>query len=354
MIIDVHQHYLPRPPAYPDEARQAWLYHDSRIQGYRDVPALIADMDAAGIDKIVWQGEYFRHAENCVERNRVVAAALAQSPTRLHAYASIQPAHPDAIEHIKRARAAGLMGVGELNPAAQGFTLREPAVLRTLAFCADEGIPVLFHVNEPVGPAYMGKVRTPLVAFYECAARFPELSVVLAHWGGGLWWYEQIPAVKQVLRNVWYDTAASFFTYPDTALMAQMASLVVPDKILFGSDFPLHPVRALDQWLMQWTSTFAAACPVHLRAGWMGQNAQQLLEGTTRQSSGTPAGSVRLTMATPVVVVAECWPEKLKTLARWNIVVTEDTPWWQTIAHALSESGHGPEVHEQVLQVLLD
>jgi hypothetical protein len=59
-------------------------------------------------------------------------------------------------------------------------------------------------------------------------------------------------------------------------------------------------------------------------------------------------------MATPVVMVAECWPEKLKTLARWNIVVTEDTPWWQTIAHALSESGHGPEVHEQVLLVLLD
>ena len=63
---------------------------------------------------------------------------------------------------------------------------------------------------------------------------------------------------------------------------------------------------------------------------------------------------VRLTMATPVVVVAERWPEKLITLARWNIVVTEETPWWQTIAHALSESGHGPEVYEQVSQQLQD
>ena len=176
MIIDVHQHYLSRIPEYPGESRQAWLYHQSRIQGYRDVPALIADMDAAGIDQIVWQGEYLLHAENCVERNRVVAAALALYPTRLRAFASIQPTHPDAVEHIKHARDMGLLGVGELNPGAQGFTMRDATVLRVLSYCADEGIPVLFHVNEPVGPAYMGKVSTPLIAFYECAARFPELK----------------------------------------------------------------------------------------------------------------------------------------------------------------------------------
>lgn len=352
MIIDIHQHYLPRLPSYPDEVRQAWLYQGSRIQGYRDVPALIADMDAAGIDQIIWQGEYFRHAENCVARNRVVAAALAQYPNRLQAFASIQPAHPDAIEQIKRARGAGLLGVGELNPAAQGFSLRDAAVLRALAFCADEGIPVLFHVNEPVGPAYLGKVRTPLVAFYECAARFPELKIILAHWGGGLWWYEQIPAVKSALRNVWYDTAASFFTYPDTALMAHMASMVVPDKIVFGSDYPLHPVGKPEQWLSQWKATFAEACPTHLRAAWMGQNAHHLIHQPTRQLRGSPLHIAPLSMATPVVVVAEQWPEKLNILARWNIAVTEETPWWQTITHALSESGHGPEVHDQVLQLL--
>ena len=246
----------------------------------------------------------------------------------------------------------GLLGVGELNPGAQGFTFRDPAVLRVLSYCADEGIPVLFHVNEPVGPAYMGKVSTPLIAFYECAARFPELKILLAHWGGGLWWYEQIPAVKQVLRNVWYDTAASFFTYPNTALMAQMASMVVPDKIVFGSDYPLHPVGMPEQWLSQWTATFAEACPTHLRAAWMGQNAHHLIHHPTPQLRGSPVHIAPLSMATPVVVVAEQWPDMLKTLARWNIVVTEQTPWWQTIAHALSESGHGPEVHEQVLQML--
>jgi predicted TIM-barrel fold metal-dependent hydrolase len=354
MIIDVHQHYLPRIPEYPGESRQAWLYHESRIQGYRDVPALIADMDAAGIDQIVWQGEYLLHAENCVERNRVVAAALALNPTRLRAFASIQPTHPDAVEHIKHARDMGLLGVGELNPGAQGFTMRDATVLRVLSYCADEGIPVLFHVNEPVGPAYMGKVSTPLIAFYECAARFPELKILLAHWGGGLWWYEQIPAVKQVLRNVWYDTAASFFTYPDTALMAHMASLVVPDKILFGSDYPLHPTNMPEHWLAQWKTTFADACPAHVRPAWMGQNAHLLMNNTIRPVGTTPVGTARLSMATPVVVVAEQWPDMLKTLARWNIVVTEHTPWWQTIAHALSESGHGPEVHEQVLRLLQD
>lgn len=345
MIIDIHQHYLPERPLYRDEPRQDWLYADSRVQGYRDVGALLADMDEAGIDQVVWQGEYFRSADHCRERNLRVVAARSAAPRRLTAFASLQPRSENAIADVARAREDGFLGVGELNVSAQGFSLRDTTVQRVFAYCERWAMPVLVHVNEPVGPAYMGKVSDAVLGAYELAARFPELPIILAHWGGGLWWYEQIPAVQQILQNVWYDTAASFLTYPNTALMAQMASLVVPHKILFGSDYPLRPPSVPTGWLHQWTETMHNACPEHLRSAWMGQNASGLLAtGRQPRSSRNDADTFPVLSAkTPLVVVAERWPERLPILARWNIESSHQTPWWQTIAHALSESGHGPE-----------
>ena len=351
MIIDFHQHYLPERPSYPGEVAQDWLYADSRVQGYRDVGALLADMDEAGVQKVVWQGEYLFSGEHCRQRNTLVTAAQRVAPHRLAAYASVQPNDADAIDVLKAALDAGFVGVGELNPAAQRFSIRDRNVRRLFEYCAQWAVPVLFHVNEPVGPAYMGKVRTPVIAAYEIAARYPELPIILAHWGGGLWWYEQIPAVKRVLKNVSYDTAASFFTYPDTGLMAQLAALVVPDKIVFGSDYPLRPAAHPDGWLRLWKETMRSACPEAVVSAWMGGNAARLLQPAGR--IGTPAQEPRqrlpLTAMTPVVAVAEEWPERFVILERWGITCTDQTPWWQTIAHALSESGHGPEVLDRVM-----
>jgi predicted TIM-barrel fold metal-dependent hydrolase len=351
MIIDFHQHYLPFRPSYPGEVAQDWLYADSRIQGYRDVGRLLADMDEAAVDQVVWQGEYLVAAQHCRQRNMLVREACRAAPHRLAAYASLQPNDADAIEALKAALDEGFVGVGELNPAAQHFSMRDQNARRLFEYCAQWAIPVLIHVNEPVGPAYMGKTRTPLLSAYEIAARYPELPIILAHWGGGLWWYEQIPAVKRVLKNVWYDTAASFFTYPNTPLMAQMAALVVPDKIVFGSDYPLHPVAHPEGWLRLWTDTMRHACPASCTQAWMGGNAARLLMPVWRtEPRPTVVGQqLPLTAATPIMVIAEEWPERFAILERWGITCTELTPWWQTIAHALSESGHGPEIFERVM-----
>lgn len=354
MIIDVHQHYLPVPPYYADEPLQDWLYAGSRVQGYRDIPALCDDMDAAGISRIIWQGEYLTQPANCRSRNRAVARLVAQYPTRFGAFASVPPQHPDAIAIAQAARADGLSGVGEINPAAQHFGLRDPQVLRFFAWCEAHAVPVLAHVNEPVGPAYPGKTTTDIRFWYECAARFPGLRLILAHWGGGLWWYEQIPAVRAVLANVWYDSAAAFFTYPDAALIARFAAELIPHKVLFGSDYPLRPPSQPDGWLQTWTQQFAAAAPAEYRDAWLGTNAAALLatRASVQEQVVLPPGTGLLNMATPLVRVAEVWPDRLPVLARWGIHVDEHTPWWQTLTHALSVSGHRPDAVERFRQEL--
>ncbi len=73
---------------------------------------------------------------------------------------------------------------------------------------------------------------------------FPENRIVLAHWGGGIFLFNLLKKeVKESLKNVYFDTAASPFLY-DPEVYQYAKRLVGIEKILFGSDFPLlKPVR---------------------------------------------------------------------------------------------------------------
>ncbi len=352
-VIDIHQHYLPHQPQWHNEVWQTSLYHESRIQGYADVGRLIAVMDDAAIDQIVWQGEYLCHMEHCVARNSLVLDAMKYNPERLQAFAIVQPDHPNAIDEIARCIDAGMKGVGELNPVAQQFSLRSLNFLRCAEYCARHAIPMLFHVNEPVGPAYPGKVDLPMWAFYELADRYPELTIILAHWGGGLWFYEQMPNVRRVLQNVFYDTAASWFTYPDTHKMMQLAMLVAPHKILFASDFPLK--RSLDGPLdlAPWLNEVSDASSVEWRDHIVGRTAHTLLHTMPRHDLFRDSATPQIVdLRTSVVWLVETYPSTDAILQRWSIHVSASTPWWQSIAHAAVSAGHHSQRHAQLLTEL--
>jgi predicted TIM-barrel fold metal-dependent hydrolase len=49
---------------------------------------------------------------------------------------------------------------------------------------------------------------TPRILF-DFISSFREVTVILAHFGGGLMFYELMPEVKDVLTNTYYDTAAA-------------------------------------------------------------------------------------------------------------------------------------------------
>jgi predicted TIM-barrel fold metal-dependent hydrolase len=66
----------------------------------------------------------------------------------------------------------------------------------------------------------------------------PDVTLVCAHWGGGLPFYALMPEVAEALNNVYFDTAASPFLY-DVKIFEVVAGLVSMEKILMGSDYPL-------------------------------------------------------------------------------------------------------------------
>ena len=352
MRIDIHHHFLPNPPTYPDEPLQTWLHHNSRVQDYADAPAVVAALDAAGIDVAVWQGEYYRQHTACVARNRMVQQAMRYAPTRLQAFVMVQPNHPDACDEIARGVAAGMCGVGELNPAAQGFSLRDAGFLRCAEYCARHAIPMLLHVNEPVGTAYPGKVDISLVDCYEVAARFPELRLILAHWGGGLFFYEMMPNVARTLANVYYDTAAGSLIYPDTAKIVQVALTVAPQKIMFGSDFPLKLPPTQPATVAWYANQIQTHLPAAWHDAWFGATAQRVVFATQQISDRADAPPLLIRGATSVVALVEQLPAADAILQRWGITVTARTPWWHTIAHEMMMAGHSPANLTTVLDVL--
>ena len=193
--IDAHVHYTP-PSLAEDikhfaEQEPYWgllvkpkSSKQKTIQGWAAAGRMIEDMDRAGLDKVVLMGEYFHQHQSCLTRNNQALAILKQWPERVIALATIQPkAGQQALDELKRCVDGGLQGVGELNPYAQGYTLDDPDFLRIVEACLVYDLPLNLHVNEEIGRYYPGKSTTPIRHYYRLARRYPELKLILAHWG---------------------------------------------------------------------------------------------------------------------------------------------------------------------------
>ena len=93
---------------------------------------------------------------------------------------------------------------------------------------------------------YPGKGHTTPDKVYRFIQNFPDNVIICAHWGGGLPFYALMPEVPEVLKNVYFDSAASPFLYRPE-VFAEVAGLVGADKIIFGTDYPLISHRRLLQ-----------------------------------------------------------------------------------------------------------
>jgi predicted TIM-barrel fold metal-dependent hydrolase len=255
MIIDCHTHI------FPDEVRkdrQAYckrdrglssIYADSkaRMAGVED---LIASMDEHGIERSVVCGFPWSEPDLCSFHNRYLIESASRYPNRLIVFIILLFSDPIWSEReLEKWMKQGAKGVGEIAFYRQEMTFQDIGAVRPiLAQMGKKGIPLLLHVNETLGHFYPGKGETPLERFYELILSFPNLPIVLAHWGGGLPFYELMPEVAKAMTNVYYDTAASPYLY-SKKIYAVVSEIVGTKKILFGSDFPLLSPRKYFQEL---------------------------------------------------------------------------------------------------------
>lgn len=245
MIVDAHTHIFPddiclhRETYFQGEPAFQLLYESpkSRLVSAED---LIRSMDENGVDKSVTFGFPWKNEGHFRKNNDYLISAVQKFPDRLIGLCCVDVDHPAAAKEVERCLGAGLSGVGELAFYQSGIS---PAAVDRLeplmALCREKAAPVMIHTNEPVGHLYPGKTPNTLAQIYHVAKKFPDNRIILAHWGGGIFFYTLLKKeVRETLKNVYYDTAASPFLYmPEIYRVA--ASLAGPDKILLGTDYPL-------------------------------------------------------------------------------------------------------------------
>jgi len=245
MTIDFHTHVFPsffrenRDRFYTDEPAFKALYESpqSRLVGTED---LLKNMDQEGIEKSVIFGFPWEKADHFRRHNDYIIESVNRHPERIVGFCCFSLSSSQGVEEAQRCLNSGLAGVGELALYHSGFSPDVQASLEELMnLCARLDVPVLFHTNEPVGHAYPGKTPMHLSEIYQLIRRYPSNRIVLAHWGGGLFFFGLMKKeVGDAFRNVWFDTAASPYLYkPDVYRVA--CDIIGPDKILLGSDYPL-------------------------------------------------------------------------------------------------------------------
>ena len=259
MIIDFHTHvfspqlkknrskYIDSDPCF------AILYSKADAK-LATADELIASMDKDGVDISVIVNIGWTTHELCVETNDYILESVARYPKRLIGFCAVQPNSYDAaIAEVERCARGGIRGVGEMRPDMQLFDLDDEVVMEPfIEVLKKHKLILLTHSSEPVGHDYPGKGGVTPDMLYPFITSFPDLTIVCAHWGGGLPFYALMPEVAQVMKNVFFDTAASPFLY-SPQVYNQVIQLVGGDKILFGSDYPLlaqgrllKEIRSLD------------------------------------------------------------------------------------------------------------
>lgn len=168
-------------------------------------------------------------------------------------FASVDPwKGKAAIRELERCRELGLRGL-KIQPITQGLFLNDRRFYPLWDACQAMELPILVHTGttgigagSPGGRGLQLKYGQPVPALDDVAADFPRLTLIAAHFA---WpWHLDLLAVARHKGNVYVDLSGWAPRYFPSEVV-QYCNSVMPDKFVFGSDFPLlSPDRWLDEF----------------------------------------------------------------------------------------------------------
>jgi predicted TIM-barrel fold metal-dependent hydrolase len=132
----------------------------------------------------------------------------------------------------------GARGV-KLHPVLQKFEANDLRMHPVYRACIEMGLTVLSHT----GPARGGEPFAEVPAFAPMLAEFPELTVLLAHLGGGKW--QDTLAVARAFPSVAFDLCeiiewAGAPNAPTAEELAMLIRAIGPERVVLGSDYPWY------------------------------------------------------------------------------------------------------------------
>jgi uncharacterized protein len=141
--------------------------------------------------------------------------------------------------HLREmAESHGARGI-KIHPAVQRFRPDDPGMAAIYRECRELGLAVLSHSGSSRGPFEWAEPA----AFAPVLREHPDLTVVLAHLGGGRW--RQTAELAAAYPHVVFDLCEviEWTGGPDAPTDEQLAALireVGPDRVVMGSDWPWY------------------------------------------------------------------------------------------------------------------
>ena len=277
MIIDCHTHLLPRRVkadrtecVRKDKAFGA-LFSSAKAK-IASPEEILTYLDNSGVDKAIVFGFPWEDYETAAQNNDEIWDFYEKYPDRIIPFASFSVLDSGlAHKECSRTLSGGFAGVGELAMYRNGWATADFEALRPCLDLAEHfRVPVMIHVNEPVGHDYPGKIFVDLKALLKTVSDFQEIDFILAHFGGGFFIYSLMPEIGPKMKRVYIDTAAAPFLY-DSRIFSVAVQSLGEDKVLLGTDFPLLGFSRYELMLDQ------ANIQGYLRAKILGGNVQTIL-----------------------------------------------------------------------------
>ena len=161
--------------------------------------------------------------------NNFIAKCVEAGEGRFTGLGSLHPETENIAEEIATIKKLGLKGV-KLHPDFQKFKIDDEKLYRIYELCSGE-LPIMLHTGDYrydfSNPQRMARVLE----------KFPELTVIGAHFGGWSVW-EEAADVLFGYENFYVDCSSSFH-WLKPVKAKELIRKYGADKVLFGTDFPM-------------------------------------------------------------------------------------------------------------------
>lgn len=205
------------------------------------VEEMLAEMDAAGVDRAVLSAFY--HKDMAVVSNEEVAAVVAEHPDRFVGSGTVNVLRKpgDVAREVNRlVTELGLSAI-RLEPymygdGTTGLAPNDKHYWPVYLRCSELGVPVCIQVGH-TGPLLPSECGRPIY-LDEVALAFPDLTIIGCHLGQP--WHEEMQTLAWKHPNVYVETSARTPKHwPES--FVEFVRGWGQDKVLWATDYPLLP-----------------------------------------------------------------------------------------------------------------
>ena len=229
MRIDIHAH------AFHDKIADKVLHQLEGHYGITPVGTgkaddLIARLDRAGLDKAVVLTAATSPDQVIPANNWAIQ--LKKTMPRFIPFGTLHPEFDRNGEELERLAKNGIRGL-KFHPDFQGFRMDDPKFYELMEK-VDERFICMFHVGDTLPPDENPSCPKKMAALRKA---FPAPVMIAAHMGGYRQWEY---AMEHLAGCDVYVDCSSVLDFVDDDLLRRLVEAFTPDRILFGSDYPLY------------------------------------------------------------------------------------------------------------------